>query len=161
MVEKAMHSRKEQKQIYIDLSVPRNINENISKINNVHLYGIDDMLSIVDETITNRKEAIEHAKEIIQNMIGELHDWLNSQSLNPLIKQVKNFHSLHKSDLNTFIKSLPESSINTDVLNNFALFLNKKYANRVINNIKEITENGKQIEYINVINKIFETKSHD
>ena len=47
MVEKIIHDRRNKPVFFIDISVPRNIDPEINKIDNVYLYDIDDLESVV------------------------------------------------------------------------------------------------------------------
>src|SRR5262249_26532313 len=55
-VEVAMTARRNRPLVLIDLSVPRNIDAEVQRLENVYLYGIDDLNAIVREAVLNREQ---------------------------------------------------------------------------------------------------------
>ena len=73
---------------WFDLALPRDIK--YSKGERVHLYGIDDLKVIVDENLSARENAARAAHGIIGRGIVEFFEWLNTQDIEPLIKELYN-----------------------------------------------------------------------
>ena len=161
MVEK-FHATRKEPQFYMDLSVPRNISIEISQLPGIKLYAVDDLQEIVKETQNKRKEAISEAMEIIRFVKDEFNDWLCALDLTPSILKIqKNMEAVSASELEGFIKA---NSVGEDqMISRFAEHISRKYARLFIKNLKEVTDNGKQREYMAVINRLFElnkTKSN-
>ncbi len=154
MVEK-FHAERQEPQFYMDLSVPRNISIEISQLAGVKLYAVDDLQEIVKETQNKRKEAISEAMEIIGFVKEEFHDWLCALDLTPSILNIqKNIEAVSTSELEGFLKV---NSVGEDqMVSRFADHISRKYSRLFIRNLKEVTDNGKQREYMAVINRLFE-----
>ncbi len=71
---------------WFDLALPRDINYN--KGERIHLFVIDDLKMIVDENVSARQEAARAAHGIIGRGIVEFFEWLNTQDIEPLIKEI-------------------------------------------------------------------------
>jgi len=71
---------------WFDLALPRDIK--YSKGERIHLYGIDDLKVIVDENLSSRENAARAAHSIIGRAIVEFFEWLNTQDIEPLIKEI-------------------------------------------------------------------------
>jgi glutamyl-tRNA reductase len=71
---------------WFDLALPRDINYN--KGERIHLYVIDDLKVIVDENLSAREDAARAAHGIIGRGIVEFFEWLNTQDVEPLIKEI-------------------------------------------------------------------------
>ncbi len=71
---------------WFDLALPRDINYN--KGERIHLYVIDDLKVIVDENVSARENAARAAHGIIGRGIVEFFEWLNTQDVEPLIKEI-------------------------------------------------------------------------
>ena len=71
---------------WFDLALPRDIH--YSKGENIHLYVIDDLKAIVDENLTFRENASRAAHSIIGREIVDFFEWLNTQDIEPLIKEI-------------------------------------------------------------------------
>ncbi len=76
-----MPRRKQRPLFIIDLAVPRNVEEEINRIDNVYLYNIDDLEKIVNENIKFRKGELDNCFEIIKTSAGNFMDWLVSEKI--------------------------------------------------------------------------------
>ena len=72
--------------LLIDLGVPRDIETKVGDIKNVHLRNIDDLQSIIDETIEVRKDHIDKAREIIAKHVREFMDGMKIRDVIPTIE---------------------------------------------------------------------------
>ncbi|WP_348666132.1 glutamyl-tRNA reductase [Arsenophonus symbiont of Ornithomya chloropus] len=88
MVKRAMKVRHNKFMLLIDIAVPRDIEQNVKKLNNIYLYSIDDLEFIITENIKKRKIAVIQAESIIQKESADFMQWLRSQSL---IKIIRNY----------------------------------------------------------------------
>ncbi len=154
MLEPFIHERKE-KQVYVDLSVPRNISTTVAGFSHVELFAVDDLQEIVKETQSKRKEAVSEAMEIIRLVKHEFNDWLCALELTPAILNIKkNIHDINAGELEGFLKI--NGITDNEMISRYADHISNKYARLFIRNLKHVTENGKQREYINVVNRLFE-----
>jgi glutamyl-tRNA reductase len=71
---------------WFDLALPRDINYH--KGERIHLYIIDDLKMIIDNNITHREESARSAHAIIGRGVVEFFEWLNTQDIEPLIKEI-------------------------------------------------------------------------
>jgi glutamyl-tRNA reductase len=75
----------------IDISVPRNVSEDVNEIENVYLYNIDDLKTVVDKNIQERKLAAAAAEVILEEEVFKFERWLNQLKVAPTIAKVRNF----------------------------------------------------------------------
>ncbi|TYA52292.1 glutamyl-tRNA reductase [Formosa maritima] len=75
--------------LILDLSIPRNVNVNVTELSNVSLIHLDDLSQITDETLEKRKAQIPLAKQIIQEVEAEFNAWLETRKFAPTIKALK------------------------------------------------------------------------
>ena len=154
MVEKFV-SDSSKLQLYMDLSVPRNISTDILQLPNIELFAVDDLQEIVKETQNKRKEAISEAMEIIHFVKQEFNDWLNALELTPSIMKIqKNMEAVNSSELEGFLRINGISE--NEMIARYAEHISRKYTRLFIRNLKQVTNNGKQREFINVVNQLFE-----
>ena len=78
-VEKCMVSRPNRKLMFIDISMPRNIDPTVADVAGVELYEIDDLKAVVDQTISIRSQAIEEVRQIIDQKMDEFYQQLNKR----------------------------------------------------------------------------------
>ncbi|MCR3757029.1 MAG: glutamyl-tRNA reductase [Sodalis sp. Ppy] len=65
MVERALKQRRYQPMLLVDISVPRNIEPEVSKLADVYLYTVDDLQAIIEKNLVQRKNAAVFAKTIV------------------------------------------------------------------------------------------------
>ncbi len=153
-VEVAMELRDQQQQVYIDLSVPRNIDVEIQEIENADVYCVDDFQKILEEHKDMREQSIERASEIIQDLVADSLSWLNSRSLRPVINTITNsMEELSKTELAEYRKDLGEDACAQ--LEKYTGLLTQKYIRNLIRNLKEVTDNGSSTVSLDAINQLF------
>jgi glutamyl-tRNA reductase len=82
---KVMKERKHRPVFIIDISVPRNIDPEINKIENVYLYDVDDLREVIDINILERKKEAEKAEQIISEEVDKFVKWMSSLDSVPTI----------------------------------------------------------------------------
>jgi glutamyl-tRNA reductase len=75
--------------LFIDLSVPFNIEPSISEIIQHTLVNIDQLSRIKDETLEKRKLEIPKARAIIEEHIANFTEWLDMRRHVPVLRAVK------------------------------------------------------------------------
>lgn len=75
--------------VILDLSIPKNVNDNVTELSNVTLIHLDDLSQITDETLENRKQHIPLAENIIEEVKTEFNSWLETRKFAPTIKALK------------------------------------------------------------------------
>ena len=146
-------------QIYIDLSVPRNIDEKVGDIENVKLCAVDDLQKTVEANTQKRKEAAEKAEHIINEVAEEFNDWVVSRSLRPAIKSISNnLEEVYRQELETF-KHIESNEIKQAV-DSYTRHITQRYTRLLIKNLKEITDNGRNTDSLNVINELFKLEGN-
>ncbi|MFD2168365.1 glutamyl-tRNA reductase [Thalassotalea euphylliae] len=76
MVESALEQRKHQPIFMVDLAVPRDIEEQVSELEDVFLYTVDDLQTIIAKNIENRRKAAVQAEGIVGQQSDVFMSWL-------------------------------------------------------------------------------------
>jgi len=71
MVESIMLKRNNRKLIFVDISMPRNIDPLAATVNGVCLFTIDDLDKVVGESMKRRQASVKQVEDIIQQKIAE------------------------------------------------------------------------------------------
>lgn len=75
--------------LILDLSVPKNVDENVTELENVSLIHLDHLSQMTDETLENRKQFIPEAETIIEDVKEDFIQWLETRKFAPVIKALK------------------------------------------------------------------------
>ncbi len=83
----AIQFRKHQPMVMIDLAIPRDIEPAVSDLNDIFLYGVDDLQQVVSKNLKSREQAAEQARVIIDMKAEAFMQWLRAQQHMDLIRQ--------------------------------------------------------------------------
>jgi glutamyl-tRNA reductase len=72
--------------LILDLSIPKNVADDINQLSNVTTIHLDHLSQMTDETLERRKEFIPHAEAIIEDIKDEFIQWLETRKFAPVIK---------------------------------------------------------------------------
>jgi glutamyl-tRNA reductase len=89
MVERAIKARKHRPIFIVDLAVPRDVESEVSELDDVFLYYVDDLSEIVKEGMDARQSAVAQAESIIDNNVIDFMQWLATRELVPTIRALR------------------------------------------------------------------------
>lgn len=78
MVETALKARRYQPMLLVDIAVPRDIESQVGDLNDAYLYSVDDLQSIVDSNIEQRKVEAIQAEAIVSEESAAFMTWMRS-----------------------------------------------------------------------------------
>ncbi|NOR42697.1 MAG: glutamyl-tRNA reductase [Gammaproteobacteria bacterium] len=88
-VERALKQRKHQPIFMVDLAVPRDIEPEVSELDDIYLYSVDDLQSVIEENMENRQQAAQQASEIIDVQVQHFLQWQRSLGSVDVIAQIR------------------------------------------------------------------------
>lgn len=139
----------------LDLSVPRNVAEEVGNVEQVTLYNVDDTEDVIKETIEKRKISIKEAEDIISRLANDYMEWLASLNLSPTIRQIKeNFRKINDIEIENYRKF--KNGADRKPIQDYGSHISSKYSRLMIDKLKDLTDNGKNIEHLKLLNELFE-----
>ena len=87
-VERALKRRKHRPMFMIDLAVPRDIEIEVKALEDIYLYTVDDLASVVQTAQANRQAAVAQAEAIVDAGVQSFMHWVDQRSSVPLIQQL-------------------------------------------------------------------------
>jgi glutamyl-tRNA reductase len=88
-VERAIKLRKHRPMMMVDLAVPRDVEPEVARLNDVFLYTVDDLGAIVREGNAMRQAAVAQAEAIIESRVQNFMHWLDTRSVVPVIRDLQ------------------------------------------------------------------------
>lgn len=79
-VESALKKRKHHPFFMVDIAVPRDIEPEVAELDDVYLYTIDDLESVIKDNLKSREAAAKQAELIIENKVDDFIRWQQSLS---------------------------------------------------------------------------------
>ncbi len=75
--------------LILDLSIPKNVSDDVSELENVTVIHLDHLSQMTDETLARRKQFVPKAEAIIETVKADFIQWLETRKFAPVIKALK------------------------------------------------------------------------
>ena len=131
VLEASAHLRKHKPLVLIDLAVPRDIETSAATLDDVFLFSIDDLGDVVRQGFSKRQVAAEDANKIIDRMVDDFSDWMESDGSVIILKKFRSHGaSLVEIELEKAISAINRNEDPEKVLRSFSTSLEKKFLDR-------------------------------
>ncbi len=87
-VERALKARRHRPMFMVDLAVPRDIEPEVKALEDVYLYTVDDLATVVQTGQAQRQAAVAQAEAIIDAGVQSFMHWMDQRGAVPLIRQL-------------------------------------------------------------------------
>jgi glutamyl-tRNA reductase len=142
--------------LILDLSIPKNVNENVTTIDGVTLVHMDHLSQITDETLENRKKYIPAAEVIIEQIMEEFIAWTKQRKFAPTIHALKEkLNSIKETELSAQRKKF--SNFDEEQAEIISARIIQKITNHFASHLKD--DNTMVDESIEWIEKIFQIET--
>ncbi|MGB7182810.1 MAG: glutamyl-tRNA reductase [Burkholderiaceae bacterium] len=127
-VEKAIKARRHRPMFMVDLAVPRDIEPEVARLDDVFLHTVDDLGRVVNDGIASRQAAVSQAEAIIESRADSFMQWLSRRQHVPLIQQLQErSKSLQAAELERAKKAIAQGVDPDEVMKQLAASLSAKY----------------------------------
>lgn len=142
--------------LILDLSIPKNVNENVKQNPLVTLVHMDNLSEITDETLENRKLHIPAAEKIITEVLTEFLTWSKGRKYAPTIHALKaKLNAIKESEINHLKKK--NADFNEEYTEIVTAKLIQKITSHFANHLKD--DNTVVDESVEWINKVFQIEN--
>ena len=142
--------------LILDLSIPKNVNENVNELEGVTLVHMDQLSQMTDETLENRKKYIPAAEAIIDEIKNEFIAWTKQRKFAPTIHALKaKLNSIKEGELNFQRKKI--SNFDEEQAELISARIIQKITNHFANHLKD--DQTMVDESIEWIEKIFQIET--
>ena len=143
-VERALKQRKHEPIFMVDLAVPRDIEPEVSELDDIYLYSVDDLQSVINENMESRLQAAEQAREIIDTQVSHFLDWQRSLGAVDIIAQIRQ----HTQDLSNEVltkakRQLAAGQDAEQVLEFLANTLTKKFLHQPSTQLRQASQDNR------------------
>ena len=159
MVESALKQRRHKPMVMIDLAVPRDFEPEISRLNDIYLYTVDDLGVMIQTGASLRQAAVSQAEAIIEDRVGNFMHWLHGRNAVPLIQDIQQQgERLRQIELERAMKRLMRGDDPHEVLNALAQGLTNKFLHGSLHALQH--SNGAERDaLIKILPKLFTSHS--
>lgn len=89
-VKPVMRERRNRPLFFIDIAVPRDLDQDINDLDNVFLYDIDDLNNVVEMNRAERDREAVRAERIVAEETLKFCSWLDTMEVSPTIIELRN-----------------------------------------------------------------------
>jgi glutamyl-tRNA reductase len=128
MVERATRERRHRPVFMVDLAVPRDIEPEVARLDDVFLYTVDDLGKIVAAGAETRQAAVAEAEGIIDTQVTHFMRWLEARNAVPAIRDLhERGEAIRQLELEKARKSLARGEDPARVLEMLSVGLTNKF----------------------------------
>ena len=143
-VERALKQRKHRPILMVDIAVPRDIEPEVNKLDDIYLYSVDDLQEIIDEGLRSRQQAAEQAEEIIDVQVAHFNGWLQSLDAGLTIGTYRqSAEQLRDAELEKALALLRRGVNAEEIIQRFAYNLTNKLIHQPSSQMKKASYEGR------------------
>jgi glutamyl-tRNA reductase len=156
-VEEAMRPRRSRPLFIIDIAVPRDVEAGVGRLDQVFLYDIDDLQSIVKENLSRRATEIQRAEVIVREEVDRFGAWMLSREVLPTVIALRErFDAIRQAELKRLEPKLaplsPEARARVDEITHLIV---EKLLLTPTEQLKSTRDETLAVAYTDAVNRLF------
>jgi glutamyl-tRNA reductase len=145
MVERATRQRRRKPIVMVDLAVPRDIEPEVARLDDVYLYSVDDLGVVVQSGTYARRAAVVEAEAIIDARVNNFMHWMQVRANVPVIQDLQaTAHAVQEQELERARRMLARGDSPEAVLEHLANGLTQKYLHGTLAALNKSEEKDRQ-----------------
>ena len=150
-------SRRRDPLFIIDLAVPRDVAADVGEREQVFLYNVDDLRTIVQENLSKRSSEVERAEAIVNEEVGRFMAWRRSRGAVPTIVALRQrFDTIRRSELARLESKLsglsPDARARVEEVTRLVV---EKLLLEPTEQLKALPDEETQAAYTEAVNRLF------
>ena len=162
-VEDAMRPRRGRALFIIDIAVPRDVDPEAGSLDQVFLYNIDDLQTIVKENLARRTTEVQRAESIVREEVDRFRAWMQSRDVVPTVVALRQqFETIRKSELQRLEPKLaslpPEARARVDEITHLLV---EKLLLTPTEQLKAADDEAMALAYADALNRLFKLRTKE
>jgi len=154
-VERALKQRKHRPMFMVDIAVPRDIEPEVSELDDVYLYTVDDLQEVIEEGRQSREEAAVQAEEIVVHQVEHFMGWLRSlEGIDTIRSFREQAEQKRDEQLATAQKQLAAGKDPEQIINDLARTLTNKLIHEPSAQLNQAAHSGRK-EILDTARELF------
>jgi glutamyl-tRNA reductase len=147
----------------IDVAVPRDVDAGVGEIEQVFLYNVDDLQTIVAENVSKRGAEIARAEAIVSEELARFSAWQRSRTAIPTIVALRQrFDAIRRAELQRLESKLgnlpPDARARVDEVTRLIV---EKLLIVPTEQLKALPDEETQVAYTEAVNRLFRLRDDD
>jgi len=156
-VRSVLRARKHRPLFFVDIAVPRDVDPDVNRLDNVYLYDIDDLRGVIEENRAARAEEALRAERIVEEETIKFLGWLHTLEVVPTIVAMKEkVERIRRAELDkTLARMGPLPPDQVQALEVMTEALTRKILHDPISFIKRAGRREKKDFYLDLTRRVF------
>jgi len=138
MIERAIKSRRRKPMFIVDLAVPRDVEPEVSRLDDVYVHTVDDLGRIVQTGSESRQAAVAQAEAIIESRVRDFEEWIKARRAVPVIQDLRTrADALRRRELERALKQLARGEAPESVVEHLSQALTNKFLHDPMSTLRE------------------------
>ncbi len=156
-VDEAMRHRRNRPLFVIDIAVPRDVDPVVGQLDQVFLYNIDDLRTIVQENLARRGAELARAEAIVDQEVAKYTAWMQSREIVPTVVALRQrFEAIRRAELDRLEPKLsglpPEARARVDEVTRLIV---EKLLLTPTEQLKAVSDEAMLVAYADALNRLF------
>ena len=156
-VDEAMRHRRNRPLFVIDIAVPRDVDPAVGQLDQVFLYNIDDLRTIVQENLARRGAELARAEAIVDEEVARYAAWMQSREIVPTVVALRQrFEAIRRAELQRLEPKLsglpPEAKARVDEVTRLIV---EKLLLTPTEQLKAVSDEAMIVAYADALNRLF------
>jgi glutamyl-tRNA reductase len=156
-VAEVMRPRRSRPLFVIDIALPRDVESAVGDLDQVFLYNIDDLQTIVKENMARRSAELVRAEAIVDEEVSRFAAWMQSREIIPTVVALRQrFEAIRQAELNRLQPKLsglpPEARARLDEITHLIV---EKLLLTPTEQLKSVSDETMAVTYADALNRLF------
>ena len=152
-----MRPRRNRPLFVIDIAVPRDVESAVGNLDQVFLYNIDDLRTIVQENLARRGAELARAEAIVDEEVAKYTAWTTSREIVPTVVALRQrFETIRRAELQRLEPKLaglpPEARQRIDEVTRLIV---EKLLLTPTEQLKSVSDEAMVVAYADALNRLF------
>ena len=159
-----MRKRKHRYMFLIDIAVPRDIDPDVSKIDNAFLYNIDDLEAVAASNLKDRQHEAVRGEQIVSEEAKRFYNQLQTFQVNPTIKALhQQFQQIADTELQACFYKATLSDQQEAAITSMTQAIVKKLLHHPMQNLRCAVNDGSinHAQYVEALQELFALDVND
>jgi glutamyl-tRNA reductase len=145
MVERAIRSRRRKPMFIVDLAVPRDVEPEVARLDDVYVHTVDDLGRVVASGSESRQAAVAQAEAIIESRVRDFEEWVKARRAVPLIQDLRGrADHLRRYELDRALRLLARGEAPEQVIEQLSQALTNKFLHDPMSALRDAADDAEQ-----------------
>ena len=161
MVERAIKSRRRKPMFIVDLAVPRDVEPEVARLDDVYVHTVDDLGRIVQSGSESRQAAVAQAEAIIESGVRDFEEWIKARRSVPVIQDLRQrADALRRRELERALRQLSKGDSPEAVIEHLSQALTNKFLHDPMSALREATEDSERARLQVLLARFYSSSDH-